>query len=106
MTQANHQLTQPVKRDRPITVVDDRMRKMIAGAVAEIDPAQIAILRKLTPADRVYQALSMIAFAENTSAYRLRKQQPGLSEAEALVAARRRSLDFRARVEEQWRNNR
>ena len=102
----NSELTRSAEPNRPVTAVDDRMRKMIAGAVAEIDPAQIAILRKLTPADRVYQALSMIAFAENTSAYRLRKQQPHLSEAEALVAARRRSLDFRARVEERWRNSR
>ena len=36
-------------------VLDEKIRRMIAGAVAEVDPAQIAIYRQLTPAQRVAQ---------------------------------------------------
>ena len=59
------------------------MRREIAGAVAEIDLAQAAIARKLTPAERVQQAASMIEAAEQVSVYRLRQREPHLSEDEA-----------------------
>jgi hypothetical protein len=67
---------------------------LIAGAVAEVDPHQVAISRRLTPAQRVQQALSMIELAERVAAYRLRQQHPEMNEIEALRAVRRRAYDF------------
>lgn len=96
---------QPENRRKPF-VVDDRMRQMIAGAVAEVDPAQIAVLRKLTPAERCRQAISMIEGAERVAAYRARHRQPELTESQAIVAVRQRALAFREQMEEQWRKNR
>ena len=57
-------------------VVTDKMRCQIAAAVAEIDLQQIAYLRRLTPAERVQRAASMIDAAERVGAYRLRQRQP------------------------------
>lgn len=94
----------PMRQTQPL-VIDERIKRMIAGAVAEIDPAQTAILRTFTPAQRVWQALSMIRAAEQVSAYRLRQRQPELSEDAALLAVRQRGLVFRAKVEERWRTN-
>lgn len=55
------------------------MRKMIAGAGAEIDPAQIAMLRQLTPSECFAQMLSMIRFTETAAATRLCQRNPSLS---------------------------
>lgn len=66
-------------------VLDERLERMIAGAVAEVDLKQIAILRKLTPAQRVAQAVSMIEAAEQVAVYRLRLREPELTD----MAARR-----------------
>jgi hypothetical protein len=71
----------------------ERQRRQIAGAVAEVDPAQIAIIRRLTPAQRAQQALSMIRTAERSAAYRLRARQPHLTEGESLWYVRRREYD-------------
>ena len=59
------------KRKEPF-VLDDHHKRVIAGAVAEVDPKQIAVLRALTPARRFSQAISMIAFAEKVAVHRLR----------------------------------
>lgn len=96
--------TDPVRLAQPL-VIDDRTKQMIAGAVAEIDLAQTALSRTMTPAQRVWQALSMMRTAERVSAARLRQKQPELSEDEALLAVRERGLAFRAKVEERWRTN-
>lgn len=69
-------------------------RAQIAGAVAELDSQQIAISRRLTPAQRVEQAISMIELAEQVAAYRLRQRQPELSELEALRTVRMRAHDL------------
>ncbi len=74
---------------------DEALRQaQIAGAVAEVDPQQVAILRRLTPAQRVQQAVSMIDLAEQVAAYRLRQRHPELSEIEALRTVRMRAHDF------------
>lgn len=78
--------------DQPITMTE-HMRRLIAGAVAEVDPRQIEMSRHLTPAQRFQQALSMIELAEGVGAYRLRQRRPDLSEAEALRIIRSRNLD-------------
>ncbi len=75
-------------REREPFVVDERIRRMIAGAVAEVDPAQIAVLRRLTPAQRFTQMISMIRFTEKSTAHRLCNREPALSEAEALKVVR------------------
>jgi hypothetical protein len=70
-------------RKTPI-VVTEKMRRQIAGAVAEIDLAQTEISRSLTPAERICQALSMIALAQSVAANHLRQREPHLSEQESL----------------------
>lgn len=81
---------------RPETfMVDERIEQMIAGAVAEIDPKQMAVLRRLTPAQRFQQAASMVRFAEKVSAYRLRLREPDLSENDAYRIIRSGSLTKR-----------
>jgi hypothetical protein len=70
---------------------DEALRQaQIAGAVAEIDPQQMAIVRRLTPAQRFEQMQSMIDLVEGIAAYRLRQRQPELGEAEALRIVRSR----------------
>jgi hypothetical protein len=68
--------------------LDPQLVKGICGAMAEVDPAQMAILRRLTPAQRFAQAMSMIEFVHKAGARRLRHRQPSLSEQEALRLAR------------------
>lgn len=75
----------------------NEMRREIAGAVAEIDLAQVAIARKLTPAERVQQAVSMIEAAEQVSVYRLRQREPHLSEEEAYRIVRQGLTRYWAR---------
>ena len=78
------------------------LRKIIAGAVAEVDLAQVAISRRLTPAQRVAQAASMIRAAESVAAHRLRHLAPELSEREALLIIRQGGIiEYRRRQREQ-----
>jgi hypothetical protein len=76
--------------DRPVNRLDDHSRRLIAGAVAEIDPVQMAISSKLTAAQRFEQGVSMIRLAEQVGSYRLRLRRPELSEQEALFLIRSR----------------
>jgi hypothetical protein len=74
---------------------DEAIRQApIAGAVAEVDPQQIAIFRRLTPAQRFEQAVSMIELAEQVAVYRLRQRHPELNEIEALRTVRMRAHDL------------
>ena len=75
------------QRKEPI-VVTEHMRRQIAGAIGELDPHQLAITRRLTPGQRVWQAASMMAAGEQVAAYRLRQREPELSELEALRIVR------------------
>jgi hypothetical protein len=75
------------QRSKPFELTD-KVRKAIAGAIAEIDREQIRVLRTLTLPQRVQQAASMIDAAEKVSAYRLRQREPELSEEEALRIVR------------------
>lgn len=67
---------------------DQLLSKLIAGAIAEVDVVQVAITRRLTPAQRFQQMTSMIDFVEDVAAYRLRQRSPHLSEVEALRIVR------------------
>lgn len=53
--------------DAPAAESLDRetLRQLIAGAIAELDLRQIAITRRLTPAQRCQEGLSMIHLAEH-----------------------------------------
>ena len=75
-------------------VITDRIRKQIAGAVAEIDLQQMAIVSKLTPAERVQMALSIIDACEEAGVSRLREREPELSEEEALRIVRSGLLNY------------
>lgn len=98
-------MTASTEKSRNTPGIDERTRTVIAGAVAEVDLAQIAILRQMTPAQRCRQALAMIDAAESVAVYRFHQQQRQLTQAQAIVAVRKRSLLFRERVEERWRKN-
>lgn len=75
-------------------VITDRIRRQIAGAVAEIDLQQMAIVSKLTPAERVQMALSLIDACERAGVRRLRQREPELNEEEALRIVRGGLLNY------------
>jgi hypothetical protein len=63
--------------------LDERLQGLIGGAVAEVDPRQMAVSRSLTPSQRFQQGRSMTSLAEQVAAYRLRRRRPRLAEDEA-----------------------
>jgi hypothetical protein len=73
-------------RGRPS--LDPRLVAGIHGALVEVDPVQMAIMRQHTPAERFGQAASMIEFVQRVAAARLRQRQPDLSEDESLCQIR------------------
>lgn len=52
-------------------MVDEHIRRLIAGAVAEVDPRQIAIYRRLTPAQRIQQLAHLSDWLRRTNLWRL-----------------------------------
>ena len=68
-------------RGRPL--LDPQLEQRMIGAMAEIDPVQMEITRRLTPAQRFAQAMSMIDFVTKAGVHRLRQRQPSLSLEEA-----------------------
>jgi len=70
------------------SLMHETERQLIAGAIAEIDLQQIAVTRRLTPAQRFQEGISMIRLAEQVGAYRLRKRRSELSQEEALRIVR------------------
>ena len=56
---------------------------VVAGSLGEVDPAQIAIYRRLTPADRFRQGCSISDTARRAVAHRLRERRPELDQDEA-----------------------
>lgn len=56
-------------------MLDKQLRRLIAGAVAEVDPAQIAISQQLTPMQRFQQGYSMTKLAEQVTSYRRHQRQ-------------------------------
>jgi hypothetical protein len=62
----------------------------IEGAIAELDPRQAEIDRRLTLAERFHKGFEMVEAARRYNIYRLRKENPELSEAEAQRIALRR----------------
>lgn len=85
-------------------VITDEIRQEIAGAVGEVDVAQMAIIAKLTPAQRVQMAVSMIDACERAGVQRLRQRQPELSEQEAYRIVRGGLLNY-YRDQKQWQQS-
>lgn len=89
LAEAGHHLAYSRRPDRPGYYIkgrpylDEQLQKLIAGAAAEVDPAQIAISRRLTPAQQFRQGSSMVRLAEQVATYRLQHRQSYLTEAEA-----------------------
>lgn len=81
----------------PLTCKQERE---IAGALREVDPAQISVSRELSAAQRSQQGLSMIRVAEGVVSYRLRTLRPELTEGMSLGLARKAALGGREAVAE------
>lgn len=73
---------------RPL--LDERLQRLISGAVAEVDREQIVVSRSLTSAQRFQQGRSMTSLAEQVATYRLRQRRPQLAEEEARRIIRER----------------
>lgn len=59
------------------------MKRMIQASIAEVDPRQLDVYRHLSPAEKFGQGISLSNLARKAVAYRIRQENPGLSEAEA-----------------------
>lgn len=94
----------PSYRRKEPFVITEKVRRQIAGAVAEIDLVQMAIVSKLTPAERVQMALSMIDACEKAGVTQLRQRQPELSEDEAYRIVRGGLLNY-YKERNGWRKN-
>ena len=96
LAEAGHRLTYSRRRGRKgyyvegRPLLDERLQRLIAGAVAEVDPRQIVVSRRLTPAQQFQQGRSMTELAEQVATYRLRQRQPELSETQARRVVRER----------------
>jgi len=55
--------------------ISPELAKRIAGSVADVDSQQMAVTRKLTPADRVQQGFSLTDLAYKVERYRQQKRQ-------------------------------
>ncbi|MEM7531916.1 MAG: hypothetical protein AAF639_07065 [Chloroflexota bacterium] len=82
------------RRKEPFILTEHHKRAM-AGAIAEVDPKQIAVLRTLSTEQRFRQAISMIAFAEKVAVFQLRRREPELTEEEAYYIVRSENLAAR-----------
>ena len=68
-----------------------RLAQTLRSSVAEVDPRQIQIYRQLSPADRFHQGSVLSDTARNVVAFRIRQEQPHLTDAEAQRLALQRS---------------
>ncbi len=53
------------------------VERAIKGAVAEVDPRQVEITRRLTPAQRVHQGAALTNLAHNVVRYRKKNRRGG-----------------------------
>ncbi|MBK8050375.1 MAG: hypothetical protein IPK16_26685 [Anaerolineales bacterium] len=89
---------------KPPFVVTDKMRRQIAGAVAEVDLQQMAFLRSMTPAERAAQFASMNDAVEKVAVFRLRQREPELDEARAWFIVRSGLFEYE-RQKRRWLKN-
>jgi len=81
-----------VRERRTFMPLTEQQKREIAGAVAEVDDAQIAASRHLSVPQKMEQAFSMIQIAEEVASYRLRKRRPELNSAVALQMVRQANV--------------
>lgn len=67
----------------PQIPVSEEMRAEIRGALAEIDPAQMAIIARMTPAQRMEMGFALSNSLRRVAVDRLMQLHPELSESEA-----------------------
>jgi len=78
-------------RNKPLTgyyldgqpALSPELQQILRSSAAEVDPRQIEIYQRLTPADRFRQGCSISDTARNVVAFRIRQENPSLSYAEA-----------------------
>ena len=86
---AGHRLAYSRRMQRPGYYLQGRpplhpdVARALQGAVNEVDPAQLAVLRQLGPADRFCQGSAASDIARRAVAHRLRERRPELDEREA-----------------------
>jgi hypothetical protein len=67
------------------------LARLIKSSAAEVDPRQLAIYQRLSPAGRFHQGSALSDTARNVVAYRIRQEHPELSPAEAQRLALQRA---------------
>jgi hypothetical protein len=75
--------------DQP--TLSPELSQLLINSVSEVDPRQIDIYRRLSPADRFHQGCAISDTARNVVAYRIRLENPGISPAEAHRLALKRA---------------
>ena len=73
--------------------VSRQISEELAGAAAEMDLAQMEILKKMLPAERAALGASISDAARQAVAYRILQQNPGTSQVEANRLALQRAYD-------------
>ncbi|MCZ0940027.1 MAG: hypothetical protein OXJ55_15400 [Caldilineaceae bacterium] len=66
----------------------EKQEREIAGALRDIDPAQVLVNQQLTTGQQAQKGLSMIRIAEEVASYRMRARRPELSREESMGMAR------------------
>jgi hypothetical protein len=68
-----------------------QLKKILLNISSEVDPRQIEIYRRLSPADRFRQGCAVSDAARRIVSYRIRQQNPGISLTEANKLALQRA---------------
>ncbi len=66
----------------PPPLTHEMIQRDVQAAFAELDPQQLAILRRMTPAERFALVCDLNEFLRNTVIAAIHEQYPGLDEAE------------------------
>lgn len=67
----------------PQVELTEEMRQEIRGACAEVDPEQMAIIARMTPAERMLKGFRLSNIARRVAVAHYRQQHSELSEADA-----------------------
>lgn len=87
---AKYELEYSRRKDQPgyylrgQSALSDELRQLVRSAAAEVDQRQIDIYKKLPPAVLFRQGCGISDAARNVVAYRLRQENPGMSEEESI----------------------
>ncbi|MEJ2599165.1 MAG: hypothetical protein P8Z00_12575 [Anaerolineales bacterium] len=68
-------------RDQP--ALSPELDQLLKSSSSEVDQRQIDIYQRLSPAERFYQGCAISDTARKVVAYRIRQENPGISQAEA-----------------------